>query len=284
MTPPPGFGTDPRTCLGLLANISGRFSEAQQLAEEAVALHDQPGYELNLSIAYYVLNEAVAAQGSYEKAFEYAQKADRLTEQAGNRWMMATILIQLGNISRALGQLDQARSYYQSSYDIKDAFNDPEGMAAALNNLGNIAWLQAEYQEAETYFRRGLGIYRNINDKGGVAISLNGLGETAVACQDYPAARRHFREGLVIAAEIQFTTRLLSLLTGVARLYLQTNHPHRAAQLLTLIHTHPATDRQMKDLVAELYRKYSGTLAHEDSEGGKLMERVEKVINWLKEQ
>jgi tetratricopeptide (TPR) repeat protein len=281
MTPPPAFGTDPHTCLGLLANISGRFSEAQQLAEEAVTLHDQPGQELNLTIAYYVLNEALAAQGSYEKAFEYAQKAYRLTEQIGNRWMMATILIQLGNISRALGQLDQARSYYQSSYDIKDAFNDPEGMAAALNNLGNIASLQADYQEAENYFQRGLGVYRNINDKGGVAISLNGLGETAVALADYSAARRYFREGLVIAADIQFTTRLLSLLTGVARLYLETENGRGAAQLLALVRSHPATDRQMGDLVEGLYKAYEGELGDEDVATGELMEVVEVVVSEL---
>lgn len=279
--PPPGFGTDPRNCLGLLANILGQFSKAQKFAEETIAIHNKPGHELNLIIAYYVLNDAVAAQGDYEKAFEYAQKAYQLTEQLGHRWMMGAVLIQLGNISRALNELDQARDYYQSSYDIKDNFNDPEGMAAALNHLGNIAWLQESYHAAESCFRRALAINRNINDKGGVAISLNGLGETAVALENYDEARQYLREGLEIAAEIQFTTRLLSLLAGVARLYLKTGNEARAAEILPLVREHPATNSQMGQLVEGIYMTYQEKLAVQDKEPLELIKVVEVIVREL---
>jgi tetratricopeptide (TPR) repeat protein len=157
----------------------------------------------------------------------------------------------------------------------------PEGMAAALNHLGNIAWLQESYSDAKGCFRRGLAIYRNINDKGGVAISLNGLGETAVALEDYSTARRHFREGLKYAADIQFTTRLLSLITGVARLYLETGMEERAAEILPLVRDHPATNSQMSELVDDLYKKYQEKLTAQEKEPKELMEVVEDIVSEL---
>ena len=178
---PPGLGTDPLTGLGVLANTLGNYTEAEKLGEAARRLGQARADKQNLQLAFYILANAVLAQGQYVAARRYAQQAYDLTKETDNRWFMAYVLSDLGNVARALGDYAQARQHYQASYAIKQEFNDPEGMAVALNNLGRIAWLQGDYREAERLYQQSLATYRKINDRGGLATTLAGLGITVCA-------------------------------------------------------------------------------------------------------
>jgi DNA-binding CsgD family transcriptional regulator len=242
--PPPGFATDPLIGLGILSNIRGNYSEAARLAHEARQLHERRADNHNLQTVFYVLASAAFAQGEYQAAQDYAQRAYALTQNTGNRWFMAYVVSELGDVARALGDYAQAREHYQASYAIKRELDDPEGMAVTLNHLAKTESAQGNYQGARELFQRSLAIYRNINDRGGLAASLNGLGDTERALGDLATASQYFQEALQVTTGMQFTSLSLVVLTGIGELLLDARRPERAAELLSFVLLHPASDQE----------------------------------------
>jgi DNA-binding CsgD family transcriptional regulator len=253
---PPGYGSDPRLPLGVLASIRGDYAELARLAEEARQVSEAHPHRLNREFVYYLLARAALLQGQYEAAQQYAHQAYLITQETQDRWFMAYCLNELGNVACALGDYAAAKIHYQSSYALREEFGDPEGMALALNHLAEIALLQAAYAEAGQLYQRSLAFYRQTNDRGGLATSLNGLAQVAVAHGDYPAAQQQFQQALQIAAEIHFVPLILSVLVGVAELLLRAGRVERGLELLTLTKSHPAGDYQIKAKVQHLLKRY----------------------------
>jgi ATP/maltotriose-dependent transcriptional regulator MalT len=209
-----------------------------------------------LNYSFYILANTTCAQGEYELARTYAQQAYIRAEAANDRWFMAYLLNSLGNVARATGDYALARQYYRASYGIRETFDDSEGMAVALNHLGQVALLEKNYLEAQQLYQQGLTIYQEINDRGGLAISLNGLGMAACAQGDYQVAQQQFHQALHIATEIQFFPVVLSILTGVAELMLQTGQPEQGKELLSLVLYHSASDHETKTRAQNLLAQY----------------------------
>jgi predicted ATPase/DNA-binding CsgD family transcriptional regulator len=244
VAPVPGMGTDPRTALGVLATVLGDYDEAARLGEEARQVSQAHGDLWNRMFAYYVLAGAALAEGRLKAAESYARQGYADAEKLNARWFRAYLLHELGHVARALGNYDQARGHYQTSFAMRQEFEDPEGMAVALNHLGQVALLQSDYSEAERLFRQSQGIYGEIGDRGGLATALDGLGRAARAQEDYRAASRHLQDALHIADEIQFLPLTLSVLTSAGELLLDTGRPEPAAELLALVASHPAGERE----------------------------------------
>lgn len=249
---PPGNGTDPRLGLGTLANIHGRYAEADALAESALRQNEASGDGLNLMVSHYVLGNAALAQGQYERAREHTQQAYDLAQANNERWSIAFYVNDLGHIARAQGEHEQARQHYQAAYEIRREFGDQQGMAIALNHLGEIAWLQSDYETAARLHGESLAIHREIDDRGGIAASLHGLGAAYCAAGTYADARRHLNEALLIAWEIGFTPLVLRILVSAADLLLQTQQTAPGAAALVAVEGHPATDGETRQRVQQL--------------------------------
>lgn len=243
---PAGNGTDPLSGLGTLANIQGKYAEAEQLGEESRRINEARGDRQNLMTSWYVLANAAFAQGQYQAAQDRAQRAYAIAQTLNDRWTMAYYLNDLGNVAQTLKDYDRARQYYQAAYDLRKEFDDPEGMAVALRHLGEIAWLRQEYQAAEGLYQQSLAIYRHIGDRGGLATTLMGLGQAACASGDYHAAQRHLQEALRITTTIQFVPLTLAVLVAVGELLLHTRRAAVAAELLAFAQQHPASNQQTK--------------------------------------
>jgi predicted ATPase/DNA-binding NarL/FixJ family response regulator len=260
MPPPPGFGTDPLTHLGILANVCGDYSEAARLGEKSRQLNEARADKHNLQMALYVLAEAAFAQGHYEAAWRYGQQAHAVTEETNNRWFMVYILHSLGHVARARGDYAQAQQHYQASYAIATEMENAEGMAVALNYLGKIAYLQQSYREAEQLYRQSLVIYQTIGDQGGLATTLTGLGATAYIQGQYQAARAHFQRALQVSSAIRFIPLTLSILIQVGELLWQIGQPERCIELLILVQHHLASDHETKIRAQQLLARYEADL------------------------
>lgn len=245
--PPDGLGSrDPLIPLGILAILEGGYAEAVRLGEEALHINEKRGDKGNLKYACYLLANALRNQGKYEEALVYARRSCTLAQEMRDRWGMAYFLNTLGSIVQAQGDYIQARRHYQASYDRRKSFEDPEGMAVALQNLGRIAIEQNEYGEARKLFEESLGLYREIGDRGGLAASLKGLGRVEVALKKAGTGAEHFRNALQLAADINFLPLMLSTLSEIAELFIQTGQKQKGVELLSLVHQHAAEDSQVK--------------------------------------
>jgi predicted ATPase/class 3 adenylate cyclase/uncharacterized protein HemY len=252
----PGEGIDPLSALGILAVTTGNYQRAAELGEASLQMNTSRGDQWHLAFSHYVLANAYLAQGAYEKARTASQRAYAITESRGERLLRAYNLIDLGNVARAQGDYKQARQHYQACYALREEFDDSEGMAVALNHLGEVALLQQDYSLAEEHYQRSLAAYQGLGDRGGLATALNGLGQ-AKRCQgNLAAARESHAEALQIAAEIQYMPLMISALTNVSELFLQTGQYRRGAEVLGLVLNHPATDQPAKERVWRILAEY----------------------------
>lgn len=253
---PPGYTTDPRLPLGVIALIRGDYAAAVRLGQEARQINELHSNLWNLQLADYILGRAALLQGQLEAAHHYAQQAYLTTQTTQDAWFKAYCLNELGHVAGALGDYPAAKGYYQASYLLREAFNDPEGMAVALNHLAELARRQADYRVARQLYQQTLTTYQKINDQGGLATSLNGLARIAVAQGDYPTAQQQFQKALQIVMAIQFVPLALSLLIGVGELLLRVGRTERGLALLRLAITHPAGDYETKADVQRLLSRY----------------------------
>lgn len=252
MEPVPGFASDHRLPIGIIATIRGNFAEAAQLGEESRRIAERQGDQGNQSLALYLLGRAAFLQGEIEKAHGFAADALEINDAVGDRWMRAYLLQELGNVERARGNMVAARGHYEASYALREEFGDPEGMAVALSFLGAVALEQGSATEAASYYDRARAIYREIRDKGGLATSLAGAARAAAAAGEPDHARDHIREGLRFAAEINHVPQVIALLGSLGEIELGEGDEEKAFPLLGIALHHPASDYETRARVEEL--------------------------------
>ena len=250
--PAPRMGTEPRTALGVLANILGDYDKATSLGDEAYQLSEAQANKWNMMFALYVLTNASLAKGDILEAREYAQRAYSLAIDVNDSWFRAFILNDLGSTSITLGEHARAQEYFQASYSIRKEFNDPGGMAEALTHLGKISVLQEEYAEARKSFQESLSMYREINDRGGVATAMEGLGVIAREYGDFQSAGKFFQNAIQIATEIQYQPLIISIAINAGKLFILIGQFERSVELLTLILNSPAISGEAKKKTEDL--------------------------------
>ena len=244
--PVPGFATDPRLALGVVATVKGEYAEAARLGEDALRTSETQKNAGNQELANYVLARAAFLQGEHRAAQGYAQRASDIATEIGDRWFLAYCLIELGNVACALGDLAAARQHYRAGHDLRREFADPEGMAIALTYLGDVALREEKHAEALLLYQQAISIYRDVHDKGGLACSLCGLAKAAVVLGEYEAARNSFRESLEVAVAIRHVPQVLAIITGVGEMLLRSGETQGGLDLLVPALHHPASDHQTK--------------------------------------
>jgi DNA-binding NarL/FixJ family response regulator len=252
--PPHGLDTEPLSHLGLLAVIVGDYDAAVAYGEEALNRIDASD-KRNLSFALYVLATATYSQAQPEAALGYAQKSYEISYGMGDKLFSAYVLIVMGNIAQALEEYDKAWEYYRTSYQFKQEANEVGGVAFALNCMARIAWLRQDYSTAKRLFQEGHDLYRDVHDPGGLATSIFGLGDTAQAESDYATARTHFYRALLIAADIRWTPLILAIVAGVSEFLLKTGEAGQAAEYVTMVAQHPASDPPTRRRAEQLLKR-----------------------------
>jgi tetratricopeptide (TPR) repeat protein len=242
----PGYGTNPRLHLSLIATIQGDYANALQYGERALRESETQQHTINLYQAYYVLASAALGQGQYETARQYAQQAYSLAQQNDDGWFTAYCLNMLGNSELALGHVAVAHQHFAASYTLREAFNDPEGMAVALNHLGEIALRQENYDQARQLYQKSLNIYRDISDKGGLVRTHKGLGTVASRQGDIQTAQQHLYQALQRAAAMQFVPLVFSILNVIGELLLKSGRPEQGLRIWVFVRQHPASDHAAK--------------------------------------
>ena len=261
LPPLPGQGTDPLVGLSTLASIQGDYAQAEQLAQQARETAAEQNHLHNLQTANYQLASIAYALGHYEQAQAYAQAAYTVCQQTGDDWFMAYCLNEMGRAAQALGDEAAARHHFEASYQLRESFADPEGMALALHNLGLVALRQQRFDQAQDLFSRSATLYRQINDRGGLAAAHQGLAKTAAAQDKYKTAQEQFRQALAIAAGIQFTSLLLSILRDIGEFLLQTGRLDSGLALLATAQQHPAADQETKTAAQRMLNHMQAALS-----------------------
>jgi DNA-binding SARP family transcriptional activator/predicted ATPase/Tfp pilus assembly protein PilF len=272
-------GNDPRAPLTVLYTISGDYELARKTGEAMLKHHRERGDGVKAILAYYALSALEMAEGNYEQVRHYGQSAAKDFKATGHRYLYAYFLNNWGNAERVLGNYDEAKRLFSESCDHMHDLGSTEGMTTAFNNMAYIAILLKDYDEAQKILQQNTATYRNLGDIGGIAMSLEGLGRIAIDQSDYPRAARLFSDALQTAGSA-LSSITLSILTRVSRLFLETNLPEQAYEILKLVMHHPASNQEIKERAQHQIDDYGLDL--NGKEGEDSLERlVEETIQCL---
>jgi hypothetical protein len=141
-------------------------------------------------------------QGRYAEALEAYQKALAIHERIGDQQGIAISYNNIGNIHAAQGRYAEALEAYQKALTIRERIGDQQGIAICYNNIGNIHYAQGRYAEALEAYQKALAIHERINDQEGLALSYDNIGTLYQAQGLYAIARSYFQKALPIAQSL----------------------------------------------------------------------------------
>lgn len=247
-----------RSLLGQAALLIrlGNNDRARQFLERCIKLFRAADAQRDLGLALNVLAVIAHALRDYREEQHLLRESLVLFAAAGDRWGLAYSLNDLGMVTGLLGKHSEASHLHQESLTISSQLGDKRGMAFALNNLGVVAALDGDYMAARQFHERSLAIRQSIGNHWGIAYSLSQIGTVARVVGDDDQARAYLLDALRAAMDIRALPIVLKVLVEMAALLNCHGQRQQAADILSLVAHHSASDGDTRNeadqLLAEL--------------------------------
>ncbi len=188
--PNPGYKARALRTLALCATQQGRYDDAQELAEQALALYETLPYPAPLGNALSELSTIFSRKGQLANAVRMQFRAYETFTAMGNPIATAIALLNLGVMYGETGNRDVARTYFEQVRTI-DTADDAERFAtyAALNiGLMHLEDGHAEQAATELLVAEQLSTSNNqwamaTGARRGLAAAYRMLGDLAAAQQ-----------------------------------------------------------------------------------------------------
>lgn len=219
-------GNDPRLALDLcdLADLliaTGRFAEAEPLAERALTIDEAAGNQSGVATDLNNLGRIAQATGRPQDALPNYQKALDIYRQEKDVSGEANALNDMGSIYRSVDNAALAEEDLIEALQLFRQAGDLDGEASALGNLGLVYEGEGKLDQCEEYFQQALAILQRLNDPAEEAPVLASLARIRNAKGDYAGARQLLQQALAIdqktlGPNAPATKQLQSSLDGLA--------------------------------------------------------------------
>ena len=188
--------------LGKVLELLGRWAEAGERYQQALALADQMADRKARAWVHTALGELLRKQGLYEKSAVWLEQALNTFEDLEDHAGMGQAVHYAGTLAAQQGDYEQARLLYEQSLVIRRELGDKPQTASLLSNLGILARFRGDYNLARTLHEEGLAVRRELRDKWGIAVSVNNLGNVALDQNNLAEARAWLAEALALQREV----------------------------------------------------------------------------------
>jgi len=196
--------------LSVAADIAwhqGEYDRGKELAEAALALHDElasSGREL--AAAYMALAISEEKLGNAERALEVYELAATKARAAGAEDALVIIENALGHVALDQRDFTRARAHFEESVAIGRRHGYQHSHANNLLDLGFVALAEARVEEAAASFRESLGICRAERLGGLLVWAVEGLAAIALERGAQTEATRLLAATTRPRAELGFAT------------------------------------------------------------------------------
>ena len=175
--------------LKALANTSDRFSEIEEVYEEAVSVSEE--YLVETDVIYYYA-KFLYEQNKHKKALEVAERFEKLYAHEsieGSKYNLSVLYNLLGDIMSVFPKMSKgAEEYYLKAIEIFENLvkENPKKYSGALatsyNNIGVFYDNQGKPEKAEEYYLKAIEIHEKLSKEnpksynGDLAGNYNNLG------------------------------------------------------------------------------------------------------------
>jgi tetratricopeptide (TPR) repeat protein len=214
--------------LGVVAIRQGRYQDATEHYQEALALSGQAGDISGVARAGCGLGIVHRLQGRYPQAVSQLQQALELYRTQGDTAGAARPLGNLGIVAVRQGRYPQAAGHLQQAVDLARQAGDLDQMADMLSELGAVALHQGQLRRAASLQRRARSVFRKTGNWAGEAHALNGLGEALLATGRPGDARAEYAAALSLASRIGLRNQQARAHGGLGRAWYALGEPGEA--------------------------------------------------------
>jgi predicted ATPase/Flp pilus assembly protein TadD len=168
---PPGVA-DVLNILGTVSHRSGDSKRARELYSQALELVQAADHRRRSTLMNNLSMLAVL-RGEFSQAEELALEALRHRRAAGDRRAEAESLMNLGGLAHHAGDYARARRYYTESLPLCRELQDWSVLAVFLNNLGELAELEVDRPGAAALYHHAERIFEDLQSSHVAAVREN---------------------------------------------------------------------------------------------------------------
>jgi DNA-binding SARP family transcriptional activator/predicted ATPase len=184
----------------------GRTELARQLAEQALALLDNPSLarQDTRPEKAFVLQQMghVTYDSGRQAARRVWEQSLALYRALGDRWGTANMLERLGEVICDLGAYDEGKPFREQSLAMRRSLGDRAGIANSLSALAGLASSEGQLEEAERLARESVTLCREIGDRAGSAHGLFTLAGVLVNQGKFAEALPLYEESAAISDDL----------------------------------------------------------------------------------
>ena len=243
--------------LGDIALVRGKYVQARQYIEEAIAISRTLGDSLRLGFALRRRGQVALAQGKIDHALEALHESVACFNEAGLPDVDTAHYV-LGTAFRLQGDDRRAEQLYLQALEAFKAANSQLWLARCTSGLGCLAHDRGDLHRSDQLQRDALAILQQLGHESDMAVTLGRLGYVLVTSSEahHLEARQHFRHALGLATKHDLAPVALDVFVGVARLLAQIGKSQHSLELLALVEHHPSstfeTQRKARQALADL--------------------------------
>ena len=193
-----------------------RYALACQSYEKALALPNVPADKLPLLLTSLGLCQGNL--GRYPQALQSLEKALAAAKAAKAQLSIVEAGSNIGIIYWEMGQYDKAVQYLGQAMQDSKTFNLRRNEGVDSNNLGLVYKNAGQIGVAVNYVDAALAIAREVKNRRDEAIALSNRALLSRMKGQFAAARQDYNEALAIYREVAFTEGEASSLMGLARI------------------------------------------------------------------
>jgi CHAT domain-containing protein/tetratricopeptide (TPR) repeat protein len=169
-------------------------SQADRLARAAAWISRKLGDDGARALGHRAMAHVLTIQGSHEKARQHYEQALALFEKLGRELEIGRTLSGSLQSLIYLGQYDAAMEKAQRARGIFERAGDRLRLARLDTNMGNILFRQDRFEEALELYRRAYGAFGEVGSPQDVAILLKNMATCQICLNDFRQALETYRE------------------------------------------------------------------------------------------
>ena len=173
----------------------GRFKEAMNLAEQALALDQDYLEPLGL------MGVSAARLGDYEKALTLHRRQEQAARRRNDTLHLAEAVANMGAMYYYRGEYQLVREFFTAAIDLESKRGLTPNLARLQSNLGFVLLRLDHLADAEKAFREAIKISKQLGMLASVMGPCNGLGSIMLKRGQHEQARGYYLHTLSLASE-----------------------------------------------------------------------------------
>ena len=145
--------------------------------------------------------------GRYQEAIERYEEALALARRVDNHFHQSRLLTSVGAVYDMQGEYSRGRSVYLQALRIAQGLHEPFGEFVARHNLAVLLSRLGAYEEAERHYEQVLRYRRETGERFGLCMVLLNYGLLFKHLEDYERALALHQEALNLAQDAGFTSQ-----------------------------------------------------------------------------